>query len=122
MSEDVDEDELGGAVVAQRKAGFACRSENSEVECFAAARELLSYMPQSNREKPVRVSSNDKPDRTDASLFDVVPSNPAQAYDIHKIIEKVFDIRKDGKKNYFEVFRSLRAISLPVSPVSMAIP
>jgi len=104
MGQDVDEEELGGAIVAQRKAGFACRSENSEVECFDSVRELLSYIPQSNREKPARVATSDKPERTDAALFDVVPSNPAQAYDMHKIIEKVFDIREDGRKNYFELF------------------
>jgi len=104
MGQDVDEEELGGAVVAQRKAGFACRSEASEVECFDLVRELLSYIPQSNREKPARVATSDKPERTDAALFDVVPSNPAQAYDMHRIIEKVFDIREDRKRNYFELF------------------
>jgi acetyl-CoA carboxylase carboxyltransferase component len=104
MGQDVDEDELGGAVVAQRKAGLACRSENNEAECFAAVKELLSYIPQNNRDKLPTVKTSDKADRTDAALFDVVPSNPAQAYDMHKIIEKVFDIREDGKKNYFELF------------------
>ena len=104
MGQDVDEEELGGAMVAQRKAGLACRSENNEAECFEAVKELLSYIPQSSREKPLRAATADKAGRTDASLFDVVPSNPAQVYDMHKIIEKVFDIREDGKKNYFELF------------------
>lgn len=104
MGQDVNEDELGGAVVAQRKAGLACRSENNEAECFEAVKELLPYIPQSNREKPSRSATADKPGRTDAALFDVVPSNPAQAYDMHRVIERVFDIREDGKNNYFELF------------------
>ncbi|MFC1928195.1 acyl-CoA carboxylase subunit beta [Chloroflexota bacterium] len=104
MSQEVSEDKLGGAVVAQRKAGFACRSENSEAECFQGIRELLSYLPSNNRGKPGRVDWGDNPDRRDASLFDIVPSNPRKAYDMHKIIERVFDQRKDGKGNYFELF------------------
>jgi acetyl-CoA carboxylase carboxyltransferase component len=104
MGQDVDEDELGGAVIAQRKAGLACRSENNEAECFENVKELLSYIPQSNREKLPRSITTDNPGRIDNALFDVVPSNPAQAYDMHKVIEKVFDIREDGKKNYFELF------------------
>ena len=104
LGQDVSDDELGGAAVAQRKAGVASRSENSEEECLEAIKELLSYLPSSNRGTPKRIDRGDKPDRTDTSLFDTVPANPNRAYDMHKIIEKVFDQRSDGKKNYFELF------------------
>jgi len=33
-----------------------------------------------------------------------VPGNPSKPYDMHKIIETVFDQREAGKKNYFELF------------------
>lgn len=101
--EKISDEELGGADVAQKKAGVACRSENNEAECFQHIRELLSYLPSNNREKPPRVDWGDKPGRTDDSLFDVVPSNSSRAYDMHKVIEKVFDQNPDGK-NYFELF------------------
>jgi len=104
MGQEVSEEELGGAVVVQRKAGVACRSENSEEECFQNIRELLSYLPSSNRERPQRVDLGDAPDRRDASLFDIVPANPSKPYDMRKIIESVFDQRQDGGKNYFELF------------------
>ncbi len=106
LGQDVDEEKLGGAVVAQRKAGLACRSENSEEECFQNMKELLSYLPSNNREKPPRVDWGDNPDRRDASLFGIVPANPRKAYDMHKLIERIFDQRQDGKKNYFELFPS----------------
>ena len=102
--QDVSDEELGGAITAQKKAGIVCRSEKSEVACFQHIRELLSYLPASNREKPPKVVSDDKPDRIDASLFDIVPSNSATPYDMKKIIERVFDQIKDGEKNYFELF------------------
>jgi len=104
MGEEVSEEELGGATVAQSKAGVVCRSENSEEECLQAIKELLSYLPSSNREKPPRVDWGDAPARTDETLFDVVPANPRQPYDMHNIIEKVFDQRQGGGKNYFELF------------------
>ena len=102
--QEVSDEELGGAIVAQRKAGVTCRSENSEAECFQSIRELLSYLPSSNREKPPRVDWGDVPDRIDKLLFDIVPANPSKPYDMHKIIERVFDQREEGKKNYFELF------------------
>ena len=104
MGQEVSEEELGGAVAVQKKAGVACRSEDSEDECLQNIRELLSYLPLSNRDKPRSVDWGDTPDRKDTSLFDIVPANPKKPYDMHKIIESVFDQRKDGQKNYFELF------------------
>jgi len=104
LGQDVTDEELGGAVATQRKAGVVCRSENNEAECFANIRELLSYLPSNNREKPQRVNWGDTTDRKDDTLFNIVPANSAKPYDMHKIIERVFDQRSDGKKNYFELF------------------
>lgn len=104
MAQEISDEELGGAMVAQRKAGVACRSENSEAECFQSIRELLSYLPSNNREKLAKVDWGDTLGHSDASLFDVVPSNPNKPYDMHRIIEKVFDQRGDGRKNYYELF------------------
>ena len=103
--QEISDEELGGAVAVQRKAGVACRSENSEVECFQSIRELLSYLPSSNRDKqPLRVDWGDDRERVDKQLFDIVPASPSKPYDMHKIIEGVFDQRAEGKKNYFELF------------------
>ncbi len=106
MGQEVSEEELGGATVVQRKAGVACRSENSEQECFRAIRELLAYLPSSNRDKegPKRIDWGDRPDRLDSSLFDIAPANPSQTYDMHRIIERIFDRRQGGQQNYFELF------------------
>ncbi|MFH1775465.1 MAG: carboxyl transferase domain-containing protein [Chloroflexota bacterium] len=104
MWKEVNEEDLGGAVTAQKKAGVACRAENSEEECFQNIKELLGYLPLSNRDVPPRVDWGDSPERTDDTLFDIVPFNPRKPYDMHKIISRVFDQRTDGKQNYFEVF------------------
>ena len=104
MGQEISEEELGGATVAQGKAGVVCRSENSEEECLQSIRELLGYLPSSNRVEPPRVDWRDDPARLDATLFDIVPADPRKPYDMHRIIEKIFDQRQNKKKNYFELF------------------
>jgi acetyl-CoA carboxylase carboxyltransferase component len=103
LRQEVTDEELGGAEVAQSKAGVCCRTENSEKECISNIKELLSYLPQSNREQPKRIVSSDKPDRREA-FFDLVPASPVKPYDIHNLIAAVFDKKHDHSKNYFEVF------------------
>lgn len=102
--QDIDEEALGGATNTQKKSGVACRSENSEEECFENIKELLSYLPSNNTEQPPIVKCDDQPNRVDPELFDIIPTNPARPYDMKKIISRVFDQRTDGKKNYFELF------------------
>ena len=104
IGEEISEDELGGAIAAQRKAGVVCRSENSEAECLQSIKELLSYLPSNNGERAKQIKAEDKVDRTDSALFDIVPTNPSKPYDMHRLIEDIFDRQTDGKKSYFEVF------------------
>jgi len=104
VGQEINEEELGGAIANQKKAGVSCRAENSEEECLQNIKEMLTYLPSSNREKPPRIDWGDDPQRQDASLFDLVPANPSKPYDMHKIIKSVFDQRKDGRNNYFELF------------------
>ncbi|MBI2868652.1 MAG: methylmalonyl-CoA carboxyltransferase [Chloroflexi bacterium] len=104
LGQDISEEELGGATVVQAKAGVSCRTEESEVECLQSIRELLGFLPLNNREAPPRVDWGDSPTRTDPALFDLVPSDSHKPYDVRKLIERIFDQRPDGKKNYYELF------------------
>jgi methylmalonyl-CoA decarboxylase subunit alpha len=104
MGQDITEEELGGALVAQRKAGVVCRSEDSEIECLESIRELLSYLPSNNRETPPRSDYDDPPERVDEHIFDIIPSNSRRSYDMHRVIERIFDRHPDSKKNYYELF------------------
>jgi acetyl-CoA carboxylase carboxyltransferase component len=103
MAQEISDEELGGAVAAQKKAGVAARTENSESECFENIRSLFGFLPSNNREKPPRVDWGDTPDRIDSELFNVVPAESYRPYDMHKIISRVFD-RKEDVSNYFELF------------------
>jgi len=104
MGQDISEEALGGALVAQRKAGVVCRSEDSEAECLSAIRELLGFLPSNNRHLPPHVDTDDPPERRDKHLFDIIPANPRRSYNMHRVIERIFDRRPDDGKNYFEIF------------------
>jgi propionyl-CoA carboxylase beta chain len=61
-------------------------------------RELLTYLPQNNREDPPRRATNDPADRMDAALDSIVPAESNMPYDIKDVIHRVVD---DGE--FFEV-------------------
>ncbi|MDP9326253.1 MAG: methylmalonyl-CoA carboxyltransferase, partial [Candidatus Dormibacteraeota bacterium] len=87
-------EDLGGAEVHNLKSGVAHFLADTEKEAFTQIRELLSYLPQSNREKPPFVATKDPADRMDKGLQTVVPDRSGVPYDMHDVISKVFD---DGR-------------------------
>jgi propionyl-CoA carboxylase beta chain len=54
-------------------------------------RELLTYLPQNNREDPPRRATSDPSTRMDAELDSVVPAESNQPYDIKDVIHRVVD-------------------------------
>src|SRR6266850_1394850 len=91
IGEEVSEEALGGSRVHTEVSGVADLETASDAECLAAVREYLSYFPSRCGEKPPRRPSSDPADRRDESLLDVVPENPRQAYDVHKVIGAIVD-------------------------------
>jgi methylmalonyl-CoA decarboxylase subunit alpha len=102
--EKVTDEDLGGAVAAQKKAGVVCRTEENEEDCFQNIRGLFSHLPSNNRERTPYNNWGDIADRREPGLFDLVPANPSKPYSIIPIIEKIFDQHQGWQKNYFELF------------------
>jgi len=96
--EEVDFEELGGAMRHNTTSGVAHFAAENEEHCFELLRRLLSYIPQNNMEDPPIVPPTDDPLRMDDELDHIVPSNPRKPYDMRDIIRRVVD---DG--DYFEV-------------------
>ena len=96
--EDVDMEGLGGADVHAGTSGVAHFAYDSEPECIASIRQLLSFIPQNNREDPPRRETDDPFDRGDEALLEIVPDEPAKPYDMREIIRRVVD---DGE--FYEV-------------------
>jgi propionyl-CoA carboxylase beta chain len=96
--EEVTFEELGGADTHARRSGVAHFAAESEDECLAGIRELLTFLPQNNVEDPPLRPTTDPADRQDEALQVLVPDNPTKPYDIRELIQTVVD-----DHHFFEV-------------------
>jgi len=90
-NEEVTFEELGGARTHAEKSGVAHKTVESEERALWSVREMLQFLPSSNREDPPRAEVDDEPDRRDESLREIVPDEPDQPYDVKEVIQGVVD-------------------------------
>ena len=91
--EEVSFEELGGAATHGTTSGVAHFAAESEDECLALIRELMTFLPQNNAEDPPVRPTMDPVDRADPDLQKVVPDQPNKPYDIKDIVRPVLDDR-----------------------------
>jgi propionyl-CoA carboxylase beta chain len=96
--EEVEFEELGGAMSHNSKSGVAHFAADDEDTCIEDTRYLLSFLPQNNLETAPRVLPSDDPTRMDEELDKVVPDAPNKPYDMRDVVRYVVD---DGE--FFEV-------------------
>jgi len=101
----ITSDLLGGAKVHMEKSGVAHFAGENDQDTIRLIKELLSFFPQNNREKPPEIPCTDDPNRMDEFLKTVVPEDSKKAYDMKKIILGTVDngyfleVQKDWAKN-----------------------
>ncbi|MGM9522612.1 MAG: acyl-CoA carboxylase subunit beta [Oscillospiraceae bacterium] len=83
--------ELGGAMVHATVSGCCDLVAEDDENCLALARELLSFLPSSNTEKPPVYECTDDPNRRDEELLDIIPESPRGSYDMRKVIGHIVD-------------------------------
>ncbi len=91
--EEVSFEQLGGASTHGTTSGVAHFAAESEEECLALIRELMTFLPQNNSEDPPVRASLDSPDRVEEELQTAVPEQPNKPYDIKDIVRPVLDDR-----------------------------
>ena len=96
--EEVEFEELGGAMTHNSKSGVAHFAAEDEETCLEDVRYLLGFLPSNNLEMPPRVEPYDDPDRMEPDLETIVPADPQKPYDMRDVISLIVD---DG--DYFEV-------------------
>src|ERR1700747_1221283 len=84
--EDVTKERLGGSMTHNSVSGVGHFIAQDDSACLRMIRELLSYLPQNNRDDAPRRASKDPIDRMDAKLDSLVPADPSLPYDIKDII------------------------------------
>jgi propionyl-CoA carboxylase beta chain len=96
--EEVEFEELGGAMTHNSKSGVAHFAADDEEHCLEDIRYLMSFLPLNNLEMPPRVEPYDDPERMDEALDTIVPADPQKPYDMRDVVSLVVD---DGE--FFEV-------------------
>ena len=91
--EGVTAEDLGGATTHGTTSGVAHFAADSEEECLALIRELLTFLPQNNMEDPPLRPTQDPADRRDEALQSIVPAQPNKPYDMKEILRSVLDDR-----------------------------
>jgi len=95
--EKISSEDLGGSKVHNAISGNAHFRAETEQEILQQVRDLLSFLPQNNEEKPPRLEA-DLQDDYRSELTDVVPYDAIRPYDIRKVIDQVVD-----KESFMEV-------------------
>ena len=91
VGEDIDEQSLGGSQVHCKISGVADLEVADDDACLDVVRRYLGFMP-SNNQTPAPVREVTDPiDRRAEALYDLVPANPRQAYDVRKVIGHIVD-------------------------------
>src|SRR5512147_2262559 len=89
--EEISFEDLGGARAHSEKSGVAHFACESDADCIAQIKRLLSYLPANNMEDPPVAASGDDPRRTAPELDGIIPDNPSKAYDMKDVIRAVVD-------------------------------
>jgi propionyl-CoA carboxylase beta chain len=78
--------------------GVAHLVGQDEQDSLQLTQRLLSYLPMNNAEAPPQAKPSDDPLRADPALNTLVPTDPAEAYDMKDVITRVFD-----RDTFFEI-------------------
>jgi propionyl-CoA carboxylase beta chain len=97
-SQEIDPESLGGAKVHGRVSGVCHFHYPTENETLAKVKELLSFLPDSNRVRPPVAPNDDPVDRVIPELDSVIPESSRLPYDMKKVIVPVLD-----NKHFMEV-------------------
>ncbi|MBI2858847.1 MAG: acyl-CoA carboxylase subunit beta [Chloroflexi bacterium] len=89
--EDVNVEQLGGAMAHATKSGNCHFVSENEQDCFNMIRDLLSFLPSNNIEDPPCGETSDPFDRRDEALATTVPLEANKSYDMKKVISAVVD-------------------------------
>ena len=92
-NEEVTAEALGGARTHTRTSGVSHLAFPNDIAAMGSVRELISFLPSSNRVGPPRMPTEDPADRADAALDAIVPHDPNVPYDMGALVRRVLDDR-----------------------------
>jgi acetyl-CoA carboxylase carboxyltransferase component len=90
-SEEISDEELGGAMTHNAKSGVAQFACDSDQQCIEEIKKLLSYLPSHCDGQPLDITSKDKHDRADPALDELIPPEASKVYDMKDVIRSIVD-------------------------------
>jgi propionyl-CoA carboxylase beta chain len=117
--EEVTSEELGGAHTHSTKSGVTHFSAPDEWSCLQQVKKLMGYLPQ-NCEELVAIQTEDNPPVDTTILDTIIPENPGEPYDMHKVIGVVIDsdsfmeVQKDFATNIIVGFGRIGGRSIGI--------
>lgn len=96
LGEEISQEDLGGAKTLAEISGNAHFYATDEKACFDQIRQLLSYLPQNNREEPQKTTA--KEPTVPQRISSIIPSDHRRPYDVRDIIRCISD-----DSEFFEV-------------------
>ena len=87
----ISAEDLGGAMTHNKISGNVHFISDSDQDCIAQIRRLISFLPSNNLEKTPRLPNSDDPNRHIEQFDTLIPDNPNKPYDIHEVILPIID-------------------------------
>jgi propionyl-CoA carboxylase beta chain len=118
-NEEVTAEELGGASTHSMKSGVTHVTSANDIQCLEDVKNLLSYMPQSNRETTKKIPY-EIGDELREQLTDIIPEDAHKPYDMHTVINTIidedsfFEIHKDYAENIIVGFARIAGRSIGI--------
>jgi propionyl-CoA carboxylase beta chain len=118
--EEVTKEDLGGAHTHTARSGVAHRAFADEATCLDGLRELLTFLPQNNREDPPRRPPARVSAMPDGALDGLIPAEPSRSYDMKDLVRRVvddehlFEIQPDYAANILVAFARLDGRSVGI--------
>ncbi|HCX90910.1 MAG: methylmalonyl-CoA carboxyltransferase [Deltaproteobacteria bacterium CG12_big_fil_rev_8_21_14_0_65_43_10] len=96
--EEIALEKLCGYEAHAVKSGQTHIVAEDDKDCLNKCKELLSFFPSSNKEKPPQIETKDATERESDELLGILPGEPFQIFNMYEVIERVVD---DGY--FFEI-------------------
>jgi len=106
-------EKVGDALGHAQETGCCDVLAEDDEDCLQRCRDLISYLPSHNQERPPIVDTADNPNRREEELLEIVPFNMKKAFDMRRIISlivdngKLFEIKQQWATNLITGFARL---------------
>ncbi len=88
---DITKEDLGGSEI-HLKSGVVDNLADDEEDALNQIKVFLSYLPDNYAQLPPRIKPNDKKERIEEELLNIIPKDRRKTYNIRKVLSLILDI------------------------------